>query len=63
MSLVCHGTPVGSKASRPVLTPLGKTFEVLDENELGEPQTASPVISNGALYMRTYEALYANLAK
>lgn len=44
-------------------TPLGKTFEVLDENELGEPQTASPVISNGALYMRTYEALYANRAK
>ena len=37
----------------------GREFEVVHENDLGEPQTASPVISNGTLYMRTYEALYA----
>ncbi len=37
----------------------GPTFESLGESELGEPQTASPVIANGTLYMRTYEALYA----
>ena len=42
---------------------MGRAFEVLAENELGEPQTASPVISNGTLYMRTYEALYAIRAK
>jgi outer membrane protein assembly factor BamB len=38
---------------------LGPTFEKVSENDLGEPQTASPVISNGTLYMRTYEGLYA----
>ncbi|RLS57150.1 MAG: pyrrolo-quinoline quinone [Planctomycetota bacterium] len=37
----------------------GPTFELLSENDLGEPQTASPVISNGTLYMRTYDAIYA----
>lgn len=38
---------------------LGPQFELVSENELGEPQTASPVISGGKLYMRTYDALYA----
>lgn len=39
---------------------LGRDFEVVAENELlGEAQTASPVVSHGTLYMRTYEALYA----
>ena len=38
---------------------LGREFEVISENEFGEPQTASPAISNGTLYMRTYDALYA----
>lgn len=37
----------------------GPTFEIVASNELEEPITASPVISNGTLYLRTYDALYA----
>lgn len=37
----------------------GKTFEVVAENEMQEPITASPVVANGSLYLRTYDALYA----
>lgn len=37
----------------------GPEFEIVAENELEEPITASPVISNGTLYLRTYNALYA----
>ena len=34
----------------------GRTFEIVAENDLGEPMTATPVISGGTLYMRTFEA-------
>ncbi len=37
----------------------GRQIEIVAENELGEPITASPIVSNGVLYLRTYEALYA----
>ncbi|QDT33365.1 outer membrane protein assembly factor BamB family protein [Thalassoglobus polymorphus] len=37
----------------------GRKFEIVAENEMSEPITASPVVSNGVLYLRTYEALYA----
>ncbi len=37
----------------------GRNFEIVAENEIGEPITASPVISNGTLYLRSYDALYA----
>ncbi|XZE44637.1 PQQ-binding-like beta-propeller repeat protein [Pirellulaceae bacterium SH467] len=37
----------------------GRQFELLSKNELGEATTASPVIINGTLYLRSYEALYA----
>lgn len=37
----------------------GPRFEIVANNELGEPITASPVVANGTLYLRTYEALYA----
>ena len=37
----------------------GPKFELVSENNLGEAQTASPVVSNGVLYLRTYNALYA----
>ena len=38
----------------------GRKFEIVASNEMGgEPITASPVISNGTLYIRTYAALYA----
>jgi outer membrane protein assembly factor BamB len=31
----------------------------LATNSMGENITASPVISNGTLYLRTFDALYA----
>ena len=37
----------------------GRNFEIVSSNNLGEATTASPVISNGVLYLRSYEALYA----
>jgi outer membrane protein assembly factor BamB len=38
----------------------GREFEIVSTNSMGgQPITASPVISNGTLYIRTYEALYA----
>lgn len=37
----------------------GREFEIVAENDLGEPITASPAVSNGTLYLRSFEALYA----
>jgi outer membrane protein assembly factor BamB len=37
----------------------GKEFEVLASNDMEESITASPLISNGTLYLRSFEALYA----
>jgi len=37
----------------------GKEFEILAKNELGEQIAASPAISNGRIYFRTFEALWA----
>lgn len=37
----------------------GKEFSVVATNDLGESITASPIASNGVLYLRTYQALYA----
>ncbi|MCR9293967.1 MAG: PQQ-binding-like beta-propeller repeat protein [bacterium] len=38
----------------------GREFEVIASNDMnGEPITASPVVANGTLYIRTYDALYA----
>jgi len=37
----------------------GPKFEILAQNDLGEPISASPAVSNGTLYLRTFEALYA----
>src|SRR5690606_15963114 len=37
----------------------GREFKIVAENDLEETMTATPVISNGTLYMRTYDALYA----
>ena len=40
----------------------GRKFEVLASNDLGEPAesiSASPAISNGRIYLRTFDALYA----
>jgi outer membrane protein assembly factor BamB len=37
----------------------GEKFEVLSQNDMEENLTASPVISNGRIYLRTFDALYA----
>jgi len=37
----------------------GRQFELLSFNDIEETITASPVISNGRLYLRSYDALYA----
>jgi outer membrane protein assembly factor BamB len=37
----------------------GPKFEIVSQNDLGEAITASPVVANGVLYLRTYDALYA----
>lgn len=38
----------------------GREFEIVSQNEMNnEAITASPVASNGTLYIRTYDALYA----
>jgi outer membrane protein assembly factor BamB len=37
----------------------GPKFEILASNDMGEPISASPAISGGRIYLRTFEALYA----
>jgi hypothetical protein len=37
----------------------GRQFELLSQNEMGEEMSASPAISDGRIYLRTFDALYA----
>jgi len=37
----------------------GREFEILSKNEMGEAIAASPVISGGRIYLRSFDALYA----
>ena len=37
----------------------GPMFRIVAQNDMEEPMTASPVISGGRIYLRTFEALYA----
>jgi outer membrane protein assembly factor BamB len=37
----------------------GPQFEIVSRNDMQEPTSASPVVSNGRIYVRTFEALYA----
>ena len=37
----------------------GKEFKILSTNNLEETISASPAISGGRIYIRTYKALYA----
>lgn len=37
----------------------GREFKILAKNDLAEPVAASPAVSNGVLYVRSFEALYA----
>jgi hypothetical protein len=38
---------------------LGRQFEILAQNDLGEPITASPIVAGGVLYIRTYQHVIA----
>ena len=46
-----NGKVTVAKASR--------QFEVVSINDMGEPITASPVVSGGRIYLRSFDALYA----
>ena len=37
----------------------GKEFEIVAQNDTDEDQAATPVISNGTIYLRTFNALWA----
>jgi hypothetical protein len=37
----------------------GRQFEILSQNDMGEPISSSPVIADGRIYLRTFDALYA----
>jgi hypothetical protein len=37
----------------------GKKFEIIAQNNIEERLSASPAISSGTLYLRSYNALYA----
>jgi hypothetical protein len=37
----------------------GRQFKILAQNDLGEVMTSSPVITNGRIYLRTFQSLYA----
>ena len=42
-----------------IVVKAGKEFAILQQNNLEEPVAASPAISNGRIYFRTFEALWA----
>ena len=37
----------------------GRTFTILSQTDLGAALAASPAISNGTIYLRTFDALWA----
>jgi outer membrane protein assembly factor BamB len=37
----------------------GQEFQIVSQNDMQEPITASPVIADGRIYLRSFEALYA----
>jgi outer membrane protein assembly factor BamB len=41
------------------VTKAGRDFEILAQNDMGEEISASPAISGGRIYLRTFDALYA----
>ena len=50
---------ITARDGRVTVVKLGKKFEVISKNDLEEPLTASPIVSGGRIYLRTFEALYA----
>jgi len=41
------------------VTKAGPEFEILAQNAIGEPTTASPIILDGRIYLRSFDALWA----
>jgi hypothetical protein len=48
-----------ARDGRVTVVQAGREFKVLAVNELGEDQSASPAISAGTIYLRTFKHLYA----
>ena len=53
----------GSNDGHVSIVRTGKKFELVNTIMMGEAITASPIASNGTLFIRSYEALYAIKAK
>jgi outer membrane protein assembly factor BamB len=53
----------GSNDGHFTVVKTGRDFEIVGQMEMGEAITASALVSNGVLYIRSYEALYAIRAK
>lgn len=49
----------GSNDGHFTVVKAGKDFEIVSTIDMGEAITASAIVSNGTLYIRSYEALYA----
>ena len=49
----------GSNDGHFIVVKAGKDFEIVSTINMGEAITASAIVSNGTLYIRSYEALYA----
>ena len=49
----------GSNDGHFIVVKAGKDFEIVSTIDMGEAITASAIVSNGTLYIRSYEALYA----
>lgn len=49
----------GSNDGHVTAVKAGRDFEPLASIDLGEPVTASPIVADGVLYVRSYDALYA----
>ena len=37
----------------------GRDFQIVAQNEIGESMSSSPVIADGTIYLRTFDALWA----
>lgn len=53
----------GSNDGHVSVVKAGREFELVSTIEMGEAITASPIVSNGTLYLRSYEAIYAIRSK
>ncbi|HEX6984265.1 MAG TPA: PQQ-binding-like beta-propeller repeat protein, partial [Planctomycetaceae bacterium] len=50
---------ITARDGRITVVKAGKEFEVVAQNDTGEDQSATPAISGGTIYLRTFDALWA----